>query len=579
MANSVFEMKARDASGRIGSWKIGTYEVTTPNIAVVVNPHNQIIPARELKKYGAEMIITNAYIIKKSENCKEVEKQGIRKFYGWDGPVYTDSGTFQMYSQGKAEIGPEETIQFQKKIGSDIITPLDMFTLPSDPEAVAKEKLRETLKRIKEARELVKDKALCGPVQGGIYPPMRKKAAEEVSKLNPDIFAIGGIVPLMEQYRFGELVDVVLSAREGMDPSKPVHAFGCGHPMLFSLLVAIGVDVFDSAAYALFAKQGRYLTSRGTEHISELHELPCSCPICSSNTARELRNNVKLVASHNLYATFEEIRCIRQAIYDGCLWELVEQRIRAHPALLDGYKAMQKHADFLEKQEPISRRHAFFYTGEESLSRPSVLRAKNRIKGLGSKKSTFNWLGLKVPSAIKCIYPFGQSSFPQSEKAKKTRPAPAPEAAKYSIAYQFGAKISATGKAINKNCEFEASKNTGRLQRISKNGVLIGTFRDYDGYFIPTFEGAKSLASSFGKKLWVRAGKDAEPFVKQGKSLFAKFVDDADENIRPEDEVFVIDGKGRIIATGTALMNKSEMISFDTGVAVRIRHADTQERA
>lgn len=574
MSGSVFEMKARDAGGRIGKWKIAKYEVTTPNIAVVVNPHNQIIPAREMKKYGAEIIITNAYIIRNSENREKIEKQGIRKFYGWGGPVYTDSGTFQMYSQGAAQISPQETIAFQKKIGSDIITPLDVFTLPNDPKDVAEQKMRETFRRIRQACELARDRAFCAPVQGGNFPELRVKAAREVSSLNPDVFAIGGIVPLMEQYRFRELADAILSARAALDPSRPVHAFGCGHPMLFSLIAAMGVDVFDSAAYAIFAKQGRYLTSRGTEQVRELHELPCSCQVCSANSARELQADMKLVAGHNLHATFGEIRAIRQAIYDGCLYELVEQRIRAHPALIDGYLALKKHSEFLEKSEPVSRRHAFFYTGAESEIRPAVFRAKTRVRMLRSGRNTFKWLGIGVPSALKSVYPFGQSVFPYHARATKSSVEPAPSVAKYCIAYQYGARLSDAGRAINRACEFEVSKSTGRLCRISRKGQLLGTFRDYDGYFVPTFSGAEVLMKAIGKKLWVKAKKDAGPFILRGLSLFAKFVADADGNIRPGDEVFVVDSRGILLATGTALMNRKEMLSFKCGIAVKIRHAE-----
>ncbi|MDL5503268.1 MAG: tRNA-guanine transglycosylase, partial [Candidatus Methanoperedens sp.] len=106
---------------------------------------------------------------------------------------------------------------------------------------------------------------------------------------------------------------------------------------MFSLAVALGCDLFDSASYALYAKDGRYMTARGTYHIENLQYLPCSCPICSSLSVRELLESDKreeLLARHNLYVTFEEIRVVKQAIQEGSLWELVENRCRAHPQLL-----------------------------------------------------------------------------------------------------------------------------------------------------------------------------------------------------------------------------------------------------
>ncbi|VVB60723.1 tRNA-guanine(15) transglycosylase [uncultured archaeon] len=567
----MFEIKARAASGRVGRWQIGKYSVTTPTLAVVVTPNSRIVSLRDIKKIGAEIIITNAYIMKKSEHAEQIEKKGVHKFYGWDGPIYTDSGTFQMYSQGKFEITPQETLEFQKSIGSDVITPLDLFTLPTDSKEVAREKLKETILRIRSAREIIQKQQLCGPVQGGAYPELRKKAALEVSKANPDIFAIGGIVPMMEQYRFSKLVEAILSARRNLDTSKPLHAFGAGHPMIFALLAAIGIDFFDSAAYAIFARQGRYLTVNGTKAISELHELPCSCPVCSENTARELAGDTSLLAKHNLYATFEEIKTIRQAIFDGSLWELLEQRIRSHPAMLEAYKTLGKYRKFLETSEPVSSKHAFFYLGKESLQRPAVFRAKNRLAAMKftKKDETFGWLGLKVPLGLKMIYPFGQSVIPGQKKSGVAKPI---DAARQVISYQYRMPLLKAKKAIGREGVAEISRNTGRLQRLKSKDMLLGTFRDSDGYFVPTFAGAKELAKQLHGAYTVHVNKDVESFIREGKTLFSKFVAGADDKIRPGDEVFVVGSAGELLATGTALLNSREMTSFKYGIAVDTRH-------
>lgn len=95
---------------------------------------------------------------------------------------------------------------------------------------------------------------------------------------------------------------------------------------MFSLAVALGCDLFDSASYALYAKEGRYMTVRGTYHLDKLQYLPCSCPVCISHDAGELMKSEKreeLLARHNLYVTFEEMREVKQAIKKGAsgnLW-------------------------------------------------------------------------------------------------------------------------------------------------------------------------------------------------------------------------------------------------------------------
>jgi 7-cyano-7-deazaguanine tRNA-ribosyltransferase len=152
--------------------------------------------------------------------------------------------------------------------------------------------------------------------------------------------------------------------------------------MMFALAVALGCDLFDSAAYALYAKDGRYITVNGTYHIEKLNYLPCSCPICSKYTADELRkakNKEELLARHNLYATFAEIRLIKQSIKDGKLLELVEQRCRAHPKLLDGLKKLYTHSAWLEQYDPATK-GTYFYCGPESASRPEVLRFGKRLE-------------------------------------------------------------------------------------------------------------------------------------------------------------------------------------------------------
>ena len=79
-----------------------------------------------------------------------------------------------------------------------------------------------------------------------------------MNKLPFTVNPIGGVVPLMMEYRFSELVDIILTVKGSLSPSRPVHLFGAGHPMLLSLSVLLGCDLFDSAAYVLYAQDLRY---------------------------------------------------------------------------------------------------------------------------------------------------------------------------------------------------------------------------------------------------------------------------------------------------------------------------------
>ena len=387
--SSNFEIIQKDAAGRIGRLTTPHGIVETPTIMPVINPNIQTIKPSEMRDFGAEMIITNSYIIYRKEEMREKAlKDGLHSLLDFDGPIMTDSGSFQLSVYGEVEVTNEQIIDFQQKIGTDIGVPLDIPTPPDVPRSRAESELKTTIERLAQARELVKDgMLLAGPVQGSTYPDLREKCARELSDLKFDVYPFGAVVPMMESYRYADLVDAIVSAKKGLDPTAPVHLFGAGHPMMFALAVALGCDLFDSAAYALYAKDGRYMTSHGTYHIEDLHYLPCSCPVCVKHTADELNNaedRVELLARHNLYVTFEEMRLVKQSIKEGNLLELVELRCRAHPRLLEGLKQAYKYSDWLEQHDPASK-STFFYCGPESANRPEVLRFSNRLERLTIK--------------------------------------------------------------------------------------------------------------------------------------------------------------------------------------------------
>ncbi|HWQ49546.1 MAG TPA: tRNA guanosine(15) transglycosylase TgtA [Methanosarcina sp.] len=381
--SAIFEILDKDAGGRIGRLRTPHGNVETPTVMPVINPNIQLIPPKEMRNFGAEILITNSYIIYRKEKLKSVAlEKGLHGLLDFDGPIMTDSGSFQLSVYGSVEVTNEEILGFQQKIGSDIIVPLDIPTPPDVHYRRAEEELVITAERLEAARKFIQgEQLLAGPVQGSTYPELREKAASHLKNLNFEVYPLGAVVPLMEAYRYAELVDVIAASKKGLSPASPVHLFGAGHPMMFALAVALGCDLFDSAAYALYAKDGRYITVNGTYHVEKLNYLPCSCPVCSRYTAEELKkadNREELLGKHNLYATFAEIRMIKQCIKDGKLLELVEQRCRAHPKLLDGLKKLYTHSSWLEQLDPATK-STFFYCGPESSLRPEVLRFGKRL--------------------------------------------------------------------------------------------------------------------------------------------------------------------------------------------------------
>ena len=142
--------------------------------------------------------------------------------------------------------------------------------------------------------------------------------------------------------------------------------------------------------------------------------------------------------------------------------------------------------------------------------------------------------------------------------------------------YQFGRSVGE--KLFPNNVEIVYSKRTGRIRHIYLGKKMLATLRPTNGLFSLTITGAKRMIEHVKpKRLWVRIQEEAIPFVAKGKSVFAKHVIDADKEIRPQEEVIVIDDKDEVLAVGRAILTGEEMTAFKRGVAVRVRRGVAEE--
>jgi len=122
------------------------------------------------------------------------------------------------------------------------------------------------------------------------------------------------------------------------------------------------------------------------------------------------------------------------------------------------------------------------------------------------------------------------------------------------------------------------SKRTGRIRHVYLEDELLATLRPRDGMFSLTIAGAKRIRDGVKPlRLWVIVQKDAAPFVAKGRSVFAKHVVDADDEIRPLEEVLVLDEDSEVLAVGKAILTGAEMKAFKRGVAVRVRKGVAEE--
>jgi 7-cyano-7-deazaguanine tRNA-ribosyltransferase len=381
-----FEIRQKDLLGRIGKLKTNHGTLETPALLPVVNPSHQAIPTQELSsKFGFRGLITNSYLVWRRLH-QEKKIPCIHEMLKFDGVIETDSGAYQILQYGDVEVKPIEIIRFQEQLESDIAVILDVPTGDEASQERAKWTVDETLRRADQAQSIItrRDILWVGPVQGGIYPHLVAHSAREMSKKDFAIYALGSPTLIMQQYRFDVLVGMILAAKLNLRPDRPLHLFGAGHPMMFALAVALGCDIFDSASYALFARNDRYMTVQGTLKLEDMEYFPCSCSFCYGKNPEHVRrllltDRERFLASHNLSTCFAELQTIKQAIIDGRLWELVESRSHSHPALQRAFQEMVSYAEVLERETPIRKRKGPLVVSSASLNRPEVLRHQERL--------------------------------------------------------------------------------------------------------------------------------------------------------------------------------------------------------
>ena len=351
----LFEITNRDGAARIGRIHTKHGVISTPMLLPVINPNLRTIEPREMwEKYGIDALITNSYVIWKHEDLRTTAlAEGIHSLIDFPGVVVTDSGTFQSYIYGDVEVGPEEIVAFQRDMGVDIGTMLDVFGRPDMTRDQLENSVKETANRAKPSLSVAGSEMLLnGPVQGGTHSDFRAKSSLLMGSVESEgrgfaVHPIGGIVPLMEQQRYQELFEILLVSKSNLPPDRPVHFFGCGHPMLFPMAIALGVDLFDSAAYAIFARDERLLTPEGTVKLGEIQEWPFTSHALFGRTPQEVKemdrdDRSTILAKHNLEVTQSELARCREAVRSGTIWELAEKRSHASPYLREAFLWLQE---------------------------------------------------------------------------------------------------------------------------------------------------------------------------------------------------------------------------------------------
>ena len=392
----MFEILSSDLLGRIGLIHHPKGNVRTPCFVPVVHPElrKNLVKVDEFNSvYGIDLIITSSYILRKKFQEKEVD---LHKLTTFQGPIMTDSGAYQSLVYGEVEITPENAISFQQLIKSDFGVPLDIPISINDPYSEAKSKVDITIQRCQDLPDQIDktDTIWVGPIQGGRYLDLIEKSSIAVSNISDfGMFALGSVVELMSNYQYETVIEMILTAKKFLNPAIPLHLFGAGHPSMFPFIVAAGCDSFDSAAFALYAQDDRYITTTQTFLLEELEEFPCNCPVCISLSPDEVKKKtkserMKLLASHNLHTCQTEIKNIKRAITSGTLWELLESRAMVHPNLKKGFDKILQHSKMFVANTPSTKKKGIFLLSRDSYSRPEIYSHSDRFNNLLKKSKS-----------------------------------------------------------------------------------------------------------------------------------------------------------------------------------------------
>jgi queuine tRNA-ribosyltransferase len=347
-----FELKNTDSKARLGKLTFERGEVNTPAF-MPVGTYGTVkaMTVDEVRGLGAEIILGNTFHLSITPTTEVIEAHGdLHDFMNWSGPILTDSGGFQVFSLGKMRkiteqgvkfrspkdgsaifMGPEESMQIQHKLGSDIVMIFDDCTAyPAEKNVVDQSmqlSLRWAKRSLEEHQRLKNKNALFGIIQGGMHKELRLQSAKSLVEMDFDGYAIGGL-SVGEPKE--EMMDVLSYLPGHMPSNKPRYLMGVGTPSDLVEGVACGVDMFDCVMPSRNARNGYLFTSEGivkirnAKHKKDTSSLDpnCNCSTCKNYSRAYLHHLQKsneilgsrLNTLHNLFYYQHLMKSIREAI-------------------------------------------------------------------------------------------------------------------------------------------------------------------------------------------------------------------------------------------------------------------------
>lgn len=361
--------KDSKTKARIGELLTKTGKIETPFFMPVATKTSvKHISSEDLISMKAKAIISNSFILLLRPGTKIIKKMGgISKFMSFPGAIFTDSGGFQMYSPNlyieskesgvvfkdpfggnKLFITPEESMKIQIDLGADVAMCLDTMPLIEHSKSSIAEAVRRTTLWAKKCKKTHDDlqkniqknkkQLLFGITQGGIHPDLRELSAKQISEIDFDGYAIGGLAlgePKEEEYN---MIDISKSI---FPENKPLYLMGAGNPIEILESISRGVDIFDSRFPTQSARRGTLFTSKGRISITnskyKFNKEPidplCNCFVCKNYSKSYIRyllsqnegTGFRLASYHNLYFLQNLIEKAKEAIKKKSYKEFIEK--------------------------------------------------------------------------------------------------------------------------------------------------------------------------------------------------------------------------------------------------------------
>src|ERR671931_727092 len=351
-----FAVAATDGAARAGILRTPHGDVPTPAFMPVGTKATvKTLDPDELRALGATIVLGNTYHLHFRPGEELIaELGGLHRFMGWDGPILTDSGGFQVFSLrdtiaavdddgvtfrsvydgAPARFTPESVAQCQARLGSDIAMCLDICPpVDIDRQALAEAVRRTTLWAKRQGVVSRPDgQLLFGIAQGASDPELRRRSIAELSELDFDGYALGGLAIGEER---GVMFETTAWGADLLPSEKPRYFMGIGDPEGILEVIERGVDMFDCVLPTRTARTGSALTWEGRLNLRNARftrdprplDEECTCPACVRFTRAYLRHLVnqqellglRLLTLHNLRFVLELTAGARTAIEEGRL--------------------------------------------------------------------------------------------------------------------------------------------------------------------------------------------------------------------------------------------------------------------